>query len=91
MIKQILIVSISIIILGCTVDGDITHNNIHQLCTDTRDGEQFSFYTKTAHNARMGFGGAVSSVDIIDDTGKKRTITEGMEAYWKCVDTNDTL
>ena len=74
---------IALMLTGCTVDANIEHSDKHMFCTDTRDGETFSFETRTAHNGRMGIGTG-SAVDIVDDTGRTRTLTQTMEAYWKC-------
>ena len=74
---------IILMLTGCTMDASVVHDDKHMVCTDTRDGETFSFENRTAHNARMGIG-TESSVDIVDDSGRTRTLTKSMEAYWKC-------
>jgi hypothetical protein len=66
---------------GITEDG----KNKQMVCTDTRDGEKFSFNSNNITNARIGYG-ADSSFDVVDDAGKKRTLTNSMELYLKCVE-----
>ena len=84
---KILIISL-LLISGCTMKAEVSEDDLNKIkiCTDTRDGEVFSFNTNSMTNVRAGFGGAESSVDIVTFEGKKMTVYARMEAYIKCVD-----
>lgn len=75
-----------LIMSGCTVDGRVSSTNgiKHMICTDTRDGETFGFDTENITNVRIGVG-SDSSFNVIDDSGKVRTMRKSMESYVKCV------
>ncbi len=83
--NKLIILTMSVVLCGCTVDAELSEEskNKNMVCTDSRDNEVFSFNSNTITNIRQGIG-ADSSVDIIDDTGGKRTLKSSMELYIKC-------
>ena len=83
--KKILLVLFSIGFVACTFESSITDDTRNKIatCTDTRDGEQFSFNTNDITNVRYGIG-AAHSLTVVDFTGKTRYLTGDMESYIKC-------
>lgn len=77
---------IALLLVGCTVSGDLTDESRdkHYTCTDTRDGEVFSFSGSTVTQVRAGVLGGSSSFTVIDDSGEERTLRSNMEVYLKC-------
>jgi len=77
----------ALVLTGCTVKAHVSEEDANKLmvCTDTRDGEVFSFNTNTVTNMRAGFG-VPSSFDILTTEGKEMTLNNNMEAWLKCVD-----
>lgn len=87
---MIKITSVALIVFlstGCTVNAEISDEDKNKIitCTDTRDGEVFSFNTDTVTNMRAGFG-SPSTYDMVTTDGKKMTLSSDMAAYLKCVD-----
>ena len=80
-------VSALIVLLGsaCTMEGKPVDNGKTTYCTDTRDGEKFSFKSSSVRNARIGMLGADTCADITVSTGETRTLCKSQEAYIKCV------
>lgn len=71
---------------GCTVDGgDVAEHDKNKImeCTDTRDGEKFSFNTNDVKNVRQGIG-APSAFDVTTTDGKEKTLSSDMETFLKC-------
>lgn len=82
---QILIIAF-ICLAGCTMEGGgVSAEDLNKTvtCTDTRDGETFSFNTNSVTNTRIGIG-APTSFDVTTDDGRKMTINSSMEAWLKC-------
>lgn len=80
--KYIIIV---LFLTGCTIDGgEIAKEDLNKrmLCTDTRDGETFSYYGRDVSNIRSGSN---PSIDIVDNKGRHRTLTNQMQnTFLKC-------
>jgi hypothetical protein len=78
---------IGLLVAGCTQKAELTEGSKgrHFTCTDFRDGDVFRYSTDTITNVRMGIG-TDSSFDLVDETGKSRTLKTSMEAYVKCVE-----
>ena len=72
-------------LLGCQMKADITDESrrSHITCTDTRDGEKFSFRGATVRDAVQGFGTA-HCFTVTDDTGMVRRLCSSQEVYLKC-------
>jgi len=89
---KILAIVFFTLISACTYQAEVSEEDInnHVTCTDTRDGEVFSFHAKNMSNIRVGMDG-YASMDIIDDKGNKRSVNNGMEIYLKCVQIEETL
>lgn len=79
-----LLILYSILLIGCTSGAEVEMKNKISVCKDSRDGETFSFNQKTITNVRMGFLGADSCFDVIDGSGKKRTLCKSHEVFLKC-------
>lgn len=83
---KILIISIcSLLLTGCYLEADIIKECSPQktTCTDTRDGEVFSYRLENVSNkARVTFND--QCFDVTDDTGKKRTMCASHQAFLKC-------
>ncbi len=85
--RYILFTTIAFLMNGCiTVKGEIAEEDRSKImdCTDTRDGERFSFSAKTVTNVRVSILTEDGSLDLIDMNGTKRSITKSMEKYLKC-------
>lgn len=67
--------------------GKIADEDLNMLatCTDTRDGEVFTFNTNDIFNIRRSFSGG--SFEVKDSNGIDRVFTERMELYIKCTKT----
>ena len=82
---QILLILAIVSIIGCTVGGsEVVNKNEVKVCTDTRDGETFSFNTNSVTNVRRGVLGEPTTFDVIDGEGNKRSLSSSMEVYLKC-------
>lgn len=53
-------------------------------CTDTRDGETFSFSGENVSRATIGWFGSDTCFDVIDDNGIKRTLCSRHDVFIKC-------
>lgn len=69
---------------GCGFKAEATEESKrqHMYCTDTRDGERFSFKGSTIRNAVIGFSD--SCVEVTTDAGKEMTLCKSHEAFIKC-------
>lgn len=74
-------------LVGCSIEGEMQNKNMLINCTDTRDGEKWSYNTNTVSNVRVGIG-SPHSMDLVDTEGRKRHVTSDMETYIKCVPAN---
>lgn len=79
------LVALSVVtMVGCTVGGsEVINKNEVKVCTDSRDGETFSFNTNSVTNVRRGIG-APTTFNVIDSEGNKRSLSTSMEVYLKC-------
>ena len=80
------VILIALLCCGCTVDGgSVSEDDLNKVmvCTDTRDGEVFSFNTNTVTNVRQGFG-APHTMEVTTLNGDKRTLNSDMEVWLKC-------
>lgn len=90
MIQRCLVAgAIALLIQSCSasLDATVAPEDMDRVyvCTDTRDGEVFSYNTNTITNARITIlGGGPSSMDIVTTDGRKMTVTSAMTAWWKC-------
>jgi len=74
-----------ILLTGCTYNpGEATADFELAVCTDTRDGKQFTIIGSTLRNYRAGVG-APSTYEIDDTEGRTRTLSSDMNAWLKCV------
>lgn len=78
----------SLFLSACTMEGSLSESskNKNVKCTDTRDGEVFTYNTNTATNVRIGTSGG--SLDVVDSNGVSRHLSSPMELYLKCVVVN---
>ncbi len=85
--KRYSVIFMIILLSGCTFDSGVSEESKNKVmtCTDTRDGETFTFKTNDITNARVGFI-SDTSFDVVDLSGVKRTLTKSMELYIKCVE-----
>ena len=85
----LLVFVIASTMMACTVDGKLSDEskNKTMVCTDTRDGESFSYHTSSVSNVRLDyFNRENSSFDVVDANGVKRHLVASMETYLKCVE-----
>lgn len=71
---------------GCGMKAEVADDGKgkHMFCTDTRDGEKFSFKASTITNASVGMLGLDSCFDVTTDSGNARTLCKSHEAFIKC-------
>ena len=75
---------LSIMASGCGTDVSRDSENRRFYCTDSRDGEMFSFYGTTVRNAKTRLLWADTCFDVTDDDGVDRTLCASYEAFMKC-------
>ena len=81
-----LIIAMLVLISACTSRSDLSdksRNQVHR-CTDTRDGEEFTYNTNTITNVRAGWLGADSSFELTDMEGNKRYVQSSDTSWLKC-------
>ncbi len=85
--KRYSVIFMIIFLSGCTFDSGVSEESKNKVitCTDTRDGEIFTFKTNDITNVRSGFM-ADSSFDVVDQNGIKRTLTSISHIYIKCIE-----
>ena len=71
-------------LLGCTVSGEVESGHSASQCVNSRNGEEFSFHHDTVKNVRLGYFGAPTTFEFIDDKGQKRFFSSEMDHYIKC-------
>ena len=74
---------------GCSVaisDDEARTTNAGRIvdCTDTRDGEAFTYRGDTVSNVSIGLGGSDSCFDAVDEANKRRTLCKSHESWLKC-------
>lgn len=75
---------ITVLLAGCTVEGRVVDpSDKLTTCTDTRDGETFSYRTRDVSKVRIGFG-TDSYIEVTDTAGKFRRLFQSEAAHWKC-------
>lgn len=73
-----------ILLAGCTIDsGEVTTDFDLAVCTDTRDGEEFTIIASTFRNHRTGIF-APTTVQVDDTEGRTRTLSSD-DVWLKCV------
>lgn len=87
--KMLLLFSILLVLGGCSFEAKVAeeYENVNMSCTDTRDGETFTYNTDTLKDMQVTLSGSYS-FNIRDDTGKLRWFTEMSEVYYKCTTTD---
>ncbi len=85
--KMLLLSSILLVLGGCSFEVADGFENLDMSCTDTRDGETFTYNTDTIRDIQVTLNGNYS-FNIRDDTGKLRWFTGMSEAYYKCTTTD---
>jgi len=72
---------------SCTVPAEVSDADRSAVmrCTDTRDGETFTYAVSSARNLRVGLGGADTCGTVTDSDGNERTLCKSQEVYMKCV------
>lgn len=84
--QNIMIGLVLLFLIGaCTMKSDVIDDGKTNFCTDSRDGEKFSFKTSSVKSVMVGMLGAESCFDITDSNGKDRTLCKSQEAFIKCV------
>ena len=81
-----LIIIIVTLLSGCTMKaGEQTEDSKKRTtaCTDTRDGEVFTFKNNTVKDARQGYG-APTCFTITTLKGADKRLCSDMEVYLKC-------
>ena len=87
-VAVLLIPLAALLCTGCTAKAEISKEDLNKVktCTDTRDGEVFSFNTNTVTNVRVGYG-APSTFDMVTTDGDKMTISsDAAVLFLKCKD-----
>ena len=88
-----ILIIISVLLSGCSMEGGaIAENSKNKIvqCTDTRDGEVFSFLSNNVSNARISLDGN-HGFSVVDTDGNYRELNKSMESYLKCKDSNIKL
>ncbi len=75
-----------IVLAGCTINADVERIGKLTHCTDTRDGEKFTFSDKSITNVRYGIG-ADSCFTVKDESGVVRNLCKSHEVFLKCENT----
>lgn len=82
--KIVFCLCVAAIASGCGMKGKVSDKSINDImdCTDTRDGEKFSFKASSAKNIIVGTYGV--TMDIVTLDGKEKHLTSDMEKFIKC-------
>lgn len=72
---------VAILLAGCSSPVSV-EDTTPQVCTDTRDGEQFTILPETVERATFTTNDVCFEVD--DTTGRRRTLCKSHEAWLKC-------
>lgn len=74
-----------LLVAGCTIPTEVSKEDRNKVftCTDTRDGEVFSFNSNDITEIRHGIG-ANGHMKFTDLKGVERTIPANADAWLKC-------
>ena len=74
-----------VVLSGCTYESTLDKSELDKsvTCTDTRDGEVFTFLTNNVTNVTSSTSNG-ASFDVVTTEGKSMHITSAAEAWLKC-------
>ena len=87
--KIVLVLLAAFAVQGCSLKAEVAQKDINKRmsCSDTRDGQTFTFKASTIANATVGVG-ADTCFDITTDSGTKMNLCKSHEAWLKCQEVN---